>query len=62
LTITSGGPAHIQISPTTAAGSPPINTFGTEGPVTGPPPCVGIGQVCKSVILAAGGMGAYFWF
>jgi len=56
----SGGPTHTQLSPTTAAGKPPIRTVGAPGPTTGPPtwgiggtPGVCIGQVCKSVILAA---------
>lgn len=37
FTIASGGPTHTHISPTTAAGSFPINTLGTLGPTTGPP-------------------------
>lgn len=64
FTIESGGPTHTQLSPITAAGSPPIKTVGTPGPITGPPTWgmgegkagVCIGHVCISVILAAGGI------
>ena len=64
LMMVSGGPAQTHISPTTAAGILPISTFGTPGPTTGPPTCgigegnagVCMGQVCMSVILAAGGI------
>jgi hypothetical protein len=59
FTITSGGPAQTHMSETTDAGNPPISTFATEGPVTGPPTCglgVAKGQVCISVILAAEGI------
>ena len=63
LMMLSGGPVHMHISPMTAAGSLPINTVGAPGPMTGPPawgmggkPGVCIGQVCMSVILAAGGI------
>ncbi len=64
FTIASGGPTQTQLSPTTAAGNPPISTVGAPGPTTGPPTCgigdgnagVCIGQVCISVILAAGGI------
>jgi hypothetical protein len=66
LIITSGGPTQTALSPTTAAGSLPINTLGTQGPTTGPPTCgiggkpgVTIGQICMSVIRAAGGMMLY---
>jgi hypothetical protein len=49
---------HVAMSPTTAAGEPPINTVGTPGPVIGPPRCgvspVNIGHVCMSPIRAAG--------
>ncbi len=61
--IVSGGPTHTQASPTTAAGNPPISTVGVQGPQTGPPTCgiggvpgITIGQVCRSVIRAAGGI------
>ena len=37
LTMVSGGPTHTHISPTTAAGCPPMSTVGTDGPVMGPP-------------------------
>ena len=63
LTMLSGGPTQTHRSPTTAAGTPPISTFGTQGPEIGPPTCgiggrpgVTMGQTCMSVILAAGGM------
>jgi len=59
LTIESGGPAQTHRSDTTAAGIPPINTVGTQGPVMGPPTCglgEASGQVCKSVSLAAEGI------
>lgn len=54
----------MQLSPITAAGSLPIITVGAPGPTTGPPTWgigegnagVCIGQVCISVILAAGGI------
>lgn len=61
--IESGGPTHTQESPITAAGIEPINTVGAPGPTTGPPTCgmggkpgVTMGQTCRSVSLAAGGM------
>src|SRR3984893_14506308 len=58
FTMTSGGPTHIAISVTRAAGSAPINTVGQPGAVIGPPTCgtgpVERGQVCMSVSLAAG--------
>jgi hypothetical protein len=64
FTMAAGGPTQIQLSPITAAGSLPIKTLGTPGPTIGPPPWgtgtgkagVAIGQACRSVILAAGGM------
>jgi hypothetical protein len=37
FTMLSGGPVHTHISPITAAGMLPIKTFGTPGPVIGPP-------------------------
>ena len=62
--IVSGGHTQTHMSPTTAAGIFPIKTFGTLGPTIGPPTCgigegnagVCMGQVCISVILAAGGI------
>gem|GEM_PF-4139885 len=58
--IESGGPTQTAISPTTAAGILQTSTVGTQGPEIGPPTCgtipVTIGQVCISVILAAGGI------
>lgn len=63
LTIESGGPTQVAISPTRAAGISPIITVGHPGPEIGPPTCgiggtpgVHIGQRCMSVSLAAGGM------
>lgn len=63
LTIVSGGPTQVALSPTTDAGKLLIITVGAPGPVTGPPTCgtggnpgVTIGHVCMSVILAAGGI------
>src|SRR5690554_2354590 len=57
----SGGPAQTHISPSTAAGFPPINTVGTPGPDTGPPTCGGggvpgfnMGQTCILPTVAAG--------
>ena len=57
----SGGPTQMQVSPTTEAGWPPINTVGQPGPMMGPPtwgmggtPGVTIGQICISSSLAAG--------
>jgi len=62
----SGGPTQTALSPTTAAGRLPINTVGTPGPTSGPPTCgtggtggrpgVTIGQACRSLRRAAGGM------
>ncbi len=37
FTMASGGPTQVAMSPTTAAGMFPIKTFGTPGPVIGPP-------------------------
>jgi hypothetical protein len=37
IAIVSGGPAHVHISPTHAAGNPPIKTVGVPGGKTGPP-------------------------
>ena len=58
--ITSGGPTHVHIPPTTAAGIPPIITVGTPGGRTGPPTCgfgpSNIGHVCMSPTRAAGGI------
>ena len=62
--IESGGPTHIHILPTVAAGMPPISTVGTPGGEIGPPTCgiggtpgVSIGHMCISPTLAAGGTG-----
>jgi hypothetical protein len=56
--IESGGPAQAAISPTLAAGIPPINTVGDPAGKIGPPTCgiipVTIGHTCMSNILAAG--------
>jgi hypothetical protein len=61
FTILSGGPTQVSVSPTTDAGNFAISTVATPGPMTGPPtwgtggkPGVTIGQVCISLILAAG--------
>ena len=61
FTIESGGPTHVHMEPTVAAGKFPINTVGPPGVMMGPPtwgiggtPGVTIGQTCISVILAAG--------
>jgi len=49
ITIVSGGPAQVQISPMQAAGDPPINTVGEPGATIGPPTCgelpLNIGQM-----------------
>jgi len=60
MAIVSGGPEHTHMSPTVAAGNPPISTVGQPGGITGPPtwgtgPGLTIGQICMSDILAAGG-------
>jgi hypothetical protein len=59
-TIESGGPVQTHMSPTLAAGKPPINTVTPPGGNIGPPTCgtipVTIGQTCMSVIRAANGM------
>src|SRR5574340_1324747 len=56
--MTSGGPTHTAMSPTRAAGSPPISTVTAQGGSIGPPTCgtspVTMGQTCISVTLAAG--------
>src|SRR5215510_15115753 len=55
---TSGGPAHVHIPPTTAAGMLPIITVTPPGGKTGPPTCgttpVTMGQTCISPTRAAG--------
>ena len=63
LTMVSGGPTQVQVSPSAEAGNPAMSTVGTPGAEIGPPtwgiggkPWVTIGQVCISVILAAGGI------
>src|SRR5688500_1956213 len=60
--MTAGGPTHVHMSPTRAAGIPPIRTVGAPGGMIGPPTCgfgpSNIGQVCMSPTRAAGGMGA----
>jgi hypothetical protein len=56
----SGGPTHVAMSPTRAAGKYAIRTVGQQGGRIGPPTCgfgpSDIGQVCMSVSLAAGGI------
>ena len=61
MAIVSGGPAQVHMSPTLAAGIPPIRTVGLPGGITGPPTCGGggvpgltMGQVCMSPTRAAG--------
>jgi hypothetical protein len=61
MAMESGGPVQVAISPTLAAGIPPMSTVGSPGGKIGPPTCgTGpgfiIGHVCISVILAAGGI------
>src|ERR1035441_8790768 len=60
ITMTSGGPTQVAMSPTRAAGSIPISTVGQPGGRIGPPTCgtipVTIGQTCMSVIRDAGGI------
>ena len=62
--IESGGPAQVHISPTQAAGSPPISTVGLPGGKTGPPTCgtgpLNMGQTCISETRAANGIFCYF--
>jgi hypothetical protein len=62
LTIVSGGPVQVAMSPKQAAGIPPIKTV-KQPNVMGPPtwgiggtPGVTIGQTCISLTLAAGGI------
>src|SRR5581483_8785589 len=56
--MTSGGPTHVAMSPTRAAGRPPIRTVMPPGGRMGPPTWgttpVTIGQTCMSVIRDAG--------
>lgn len=64
LTMASGGPAQVAMSPTRAAGIPPMKTVGQQGGTIGPPTCgtgpgFTNGQVCISVIRAAGGIVKY---
>jgi len=61
IAMTSGGPMHMQRSPTRAAGCPPISTFTQPGGAIGPPTCgtggttgVARGQACRSPTRAAG--------
>lgn len=61
ITVESGGPTQISISPTTDTGSPPASTVGAPGPTTGPPTCgigttagVCIGQMCMLPTHATG--------
>src|ERR1019366_3628993 len=57
-TMTSGGPTQTAMSPTRAAGKPPISTVMAPGGRIGPPTCgtrtVTMGQTCMSLILDAG--------
>jgi hypothetical protein len=58
MMIESGGPVQVAMSPTLAAGIPPIKTVGSPAGKIGPPTWgtvpVTIGQTCMSVTLAAG--------
>ena len=66
FTMESGGPTHVAMLPTVAAGTLPMSTVGTPGGIIGPPTCgtggtggtVGfcMGHVCISPTLAAGGI------
>jgi hypothetical protein len=61
IEIVSGGPVQTHESPTLAAGIPPIMTVGSPGGSIGPPTCgtgpgSTMGQMCISVVLAAGGI------
>src|SRR6476659_6646758 len=61
IAILSGGPAHTHMSPTHAAGKPPIKTVGAPGGNIGPPTCgtgpgFDNGQTCISPTLAAKGI------
>src|SRR5262245_22637539 len=63
IAIVSGGPTQTALSPTRAAGWPPMRTVTPPGGRTGPPTCgtggvpgVTIGQVCISPTRAAGGI------
>jgi hypothetical protein len=59
IAMASGGPTHTAMSPTRAAGMKPIITVGYPmliGPPTWGTTPVTNGQVCMSLILAAGGM------
>src|SRR6516225_8296709 len=63
LAITSGGPTHVHLSVTRAAGWPPMITVGHPGGKIGPPTCgtggvpgVIMGHVCISPTRAAGGI------
>ena len=55
----AGGPTHVHMSPTRAAGMPPIRTVGAPGGMIGPPTCgfgpSDSGQVVMSPTRAAGG-------
>lgn len=66
ITMLSGGPAHVHISPMQAAGSPPISTVGAPGGNTGPPTCgdgpLNIGQTCISDTRAANDIVKMFRF
>ncbi len=59
-TIESGGPVHVSMSPTLAAGIPAIIIVTVPGGITGPPTCGTVpftnGQTCISPTLAANGM------
>lgn len=58
ITITSGGPTHVNMSEIRAWGRHPVSTVIAQGGRMGPPTCgtstVSIGQMCMSVARAAG--------
>src|SRR5579872_54615 len=59
-TMVSGGPTQVAMLVTVAAGKPPMRTVGAPGGRMGPPTWgtipLTLRQVCRSVILAAGGI------
>src|SRR4029079_8959476 len=60
MAMASGGPGQTHMSVSRAAAMPPMITVGQHGGKIGPPTCgtgpVNMGQVCISVIRAAGGI------
>src|SRR5262249_31044365 len=66
LTMTSVGPVQISMGVPRAGGGRQVTTVGQPGGMMGPPTCgtrpVTIGQVCISVIRAAGGIAVHHAF